>query len=363
MIILFHLYSAFLNQSLFKSINYIFCPHQETLAPPYNGPQHCTYEITRLLRPDESLTLCPSTILAMEGGVEDASATSDSLSPAAVEGSSGTLSEEGAEVEGATLPLSGSSSSSSSSSSCSCMISMKEPVELGENEDCSQVVAASMAGVCSCGSGEREDRDGERERERDGGSGRDKVVESAAAGVGGGGLVGGREGGGPEESPLCQNCCPEEGLLGCADCTELRASQDLYLDYSSLPEKEPMSEARCSGDSSHAGPQGTMGPVDRLNEPRCCSIESTTAPALSSVSANDQGISLSCSAELKLSDPDVDAEYQAHCSETALTSGGQQPLGCSVIQCQALACLTLSSIGKKHVSDDSLGLLDQTAPQ
>ncbi|KAL2085919.1 hypothetical protein ACEWY4_019239 [Coilia grayii] len=307
---------------------------QETMAPPYNGPQHCTYEITRLLRPDESTTLCPSTVLTISGEEESVSATPASLSPVAVEDAPTTPSKdsttsegstvegEGAVVEGATLPLSGnpSSSSGSGSGSCICVITMKEPVELGENEDYSQVVADGPSGVCSCGGAEREDR----EEERDSGPTRDKAVEGAAGGVEVRSLGDVGLSRGPEESPLCQNCCPEAGLLGCADCTDLGASQDLYLDYSSLPGKEAMSEARGRGDPSCEGPQGTMALRHMPNEAHSSRTDAQAhgpTTTLSSISSKEQALSLSCSADLKLSETDVDPDCPAHCSETALTSG------------------------------------------
>lgn len=213
-------------------------------------------------------------------------------------------------------------------------------MELGENEDCSQVVSDGPTGACSCGSGEREERAGDGERERDKergtGSGLRERTQGAMAGTGAsGGVVGGGVERVPEESPLCQNCCPEDSLQGCVDCSELQASQDLYLDYGSLPGKDATSEPRGMGDSipSHHGPlRGTMGLLCQHNQSRNCSIETSTtttttmAPgALSSPggSASEQGLSLSCSTELKLPEQDVDNEYQSHCSETALTSGGQ----------------------------------------
>lgn len=237
-------------------------------------------------------------------------------------------------------------------------------MELGENEDCSQVVSAGPTGMCSCGSREREERttDGERERdkERGPGSGLKEHTQGATAVTGASGGAAERGGEGqrvPEESPLCQNCCPEDSLQVCGDCTDLRASQDLYLDYSSLPGKEATSEPRGMEDPSpsHDGPpRATMGLLCQHNEPVSCSVvtsttttTTTTAPgALSSPSgsASEQGLSLNYSAELKLPEQDEDAEYQAHCSETALTSGGQH--NDTVFSCN---CLSL--------------LLDQTVPQ
>ncbi|XP_028823896.1 tumor necrosis factor receptor superfamily member 11A [Denticeps clupeoides] len=227
---------------------------QETPSPNRAAP-HSTFEITCLIPPDGSLNLCPSTPL-VTGEEEKAVGPSES-----------------SEKE-----------KPASESSCSCVVSMKEPVEVGENEDCSQLVASGTVVACSCGNVDRE-RDGL-------------------------GVAGGE---GPMlESPLCKNCCPKT-LRGCSDCTELQASQDLCLDYSSPAGKEVLPKVRVDLSSR---PQANVG-LYRQNEPCCCSIDSTTVPVLSSDSSNNQGLSLQDSEDLKL----CDAELQSHCSEAALTSG------------------------------------------
>ncbi|KAL1006605.1 hypothetical protein UPYG_G00074360 [Umbra pygmaea] len=45
--------------------------------------------------------------------------------------------------------------------SCMCVLSVREPLEVGENEDCSQAVDPGTLGTCSCG-GEGETREGDR---------------------------------------------------------------------------------------------------------------------------------------------------------------------------------------------------------
>lgn len=80
-----------------------------------------------------------------EEGVQERTATEDVRKRAVPE----ELSEE--EVVN-TIPL--------SAGSCTCTIPIREPLEVGENEDCSQAVIPEMAGTCSCGG-----LDGGRHRE------------------------------------------------------------------------------------------------------------------------------------------------------------------------------------------------------
>lgn len=42
-------------------------------------------------------------------------------------------------------------------SSCVCVVPVRQPLEVGENEDCSQAVSPEMPGICSCGSESRKD--------------------------------------------------------------------------------------------------------------------------------------------------------------------------------------------------------------
>ncbi|CAB1349923.1 unnamed protein product, partial [Coregonus sp. 'balchen'] len=60
--------------------------------------------------------------------------------------------------------------------SCVCVLSVREPLEVGDNEDCSQAVNPGTLGTCSCG-GEGESRDGEKDERKDGGRERAKVGE------------------------------------------------------------------------------------------------------------------------------------------------------------------------------------------
>ncbi|KAL0156825.1 hypothetical protein M9458_048071, partial [Cirrhinus mrigala] len=217
--------------------------------------------------PPESLITCPSTQLTILD--ETSTCTDQEQDQDRAETSSGSSSEDSG--GGPASPLSGSS--------CSCVLSMKEPIEVGENEDCSQLVATGLATCCSCRTG-------------------DAIGENVQ-------VVG------LKEPLLCDSCTSD--VLPTCNYVDLQRSQELYLDYSSPAGKEAMSEMR--------GVNGDRGPVEglyRQNEPCCCSIDSTTIPPLPSVSANDQGLSLIHSDDRKLSDPDVD--FQNQCSESALTS-------------------------------------------
>lgn len=180
------------------------------------------------------------------------------------DGSSGS-STEGSEGAGSPLP----------GSSCSCLI-MKEPIEVGENEDCSELVATGFAGCCSCAQGE---------------NAVDKPSRDVDASL--------------KEPPLCGNCYTES-LPGC-----LQGSQELYLDYSSEAGKEVMSEVRDLHSDTSA--------YER-NEPQCCSIQSTAV--LSSLStSNTQGLSLISSADNNQPKADADLEIQSQSSDAALTCG------------------------------------------
>lgn len=191
-------------------------------------------------------------------------ANSSKLERDQADGSSGS-STEGSEGAGSPLP----------GSSCSCLI-MKEPMEVGENEDCSELVATGLAACCSCAQGEN--------------------VVAKPSTDGDVSL---------KEPPLCGNCYTES-LPGC-----LQGSQELYLDYSSAAGKEVMSEVRDLPSETSA--------YER-NEPQCCSIESTAIlPSLST--GNNQGLSLISSADNKQPKADADLEIQNQSSEGALTCG------------------------------------------
>ncbi|XP_042570207.1 tumor necrosis factor receptor superfamily member 11A isoform X1 [Cyprinus carpio] len=242
---------------------------QETVTSYHggNGPQTLPL-ICQELTPSEPLITCPSTQLTILD--ETSTPTDQEQDQDRAETSSGSSSEDSG--VGSVSPLSGSS--------CSCAFPMKEPMEVGENEDCSQLVATGLATCCSCRTG-------------------DAIGENVQAVD-------------LKEPLLCESCTSD--VLPACDYMGLQRSQELCLDYSSPAGKEAMSEMR--------GIYGERGPVEglyRQNEPCCCSIDSTTVPPLPSVSSNDQGLSLIHSDDHKLSDPDAD--FQNQCSESALTSG------------------------------------------
>uniref|UniRef100_A0A2I4B840 Tumor necrosis factor receptor superfamily member 11A n=1 Tax=Austrofundulus limnaeus TaxID=52670 RepID=A0A2I4B840_AUSLI len=172
---------------------------QETLAPLYHsgtageaGGFKCTpCEATKLIcQAPQSLEIDPPctvpasvsfvkvSLPSPEGtgekeGVKERTATGDGSKRA---GEPEELSEE--EVAN-TVPL--------SAGSCTCTIPVREPLEVGENEDCSQAVIPEMAATCSCGGldGERH-RDGsrndfEREKEKMGSSNKETCGASLVA--------------------------------------------------------------------------------------------------------------------------------------------------------------------------------------
>ncbi|KAI7792782.1 putative tumor necrosis factor receptor superfamily member 11A-like, partial [Triplophysa rosa] len=241
---------------------------QETVIPSHcpTGAQTCPLICQEKTPPEMT---CPSTVLT----INDETSTDQEQDHDRADTSSGSSSEDSG--SGSASPLSGSS--------CSCVLS-KEPIEVGENEDCSQLVPIGLTTCCSCRTGDAA-----------GPSTKNVQVISL------------------KEPVVCENCS-SEGLRACAgDCVYMQRSQELYLDYSSPAGKDTMSEIR--------GDRGRVEGQYRQNEPCCCSIDSTTIPLLPSVSTNDQGLSLIHSNDNKMSDPDADTEYQNQCSEAALTSG------------------------------------------
>ncbi|KAJ8413478.1 hypothetical protein AAFF_G00094740 [Aldrovandia affinis] len=204
---------------------------QETLSAPYSsshGQQNCTlYEITCLIRQEEdplkSLDICANDGQANGGPVAD-------------------------QGEGP----------------------VEEPVEVGENEDCSQAVAPGLTRACSCG---------------------------GESGTGAANLLLLRE------TPLCH---------GCSACS-----------LASCPNRHGSCDA--SQDSSLAGLAGRTDADCRQNEPCCCSIDSTAIPMPSSDCGSDRGLSLQHSDEQKLSVTDLsldaDPESAGHISDLPLTSG------------------------------------------
>ncbi|XP_015210093.2 tumor necrosis factor receptor superfamily member 11A [Lepisosteus oculatus] len=116
---------------------------QETTSSyeAYGGPHTCSrYETTCLIRNEES---APDSL----NTCSNAGLPSGDRAP--VE------SDEGCESAGSSSSGSGEPSEydpspPTASSSCSCVLSLKEPMEVGENEDCSQAVASGISRSCSC---------------------------------------------------------------------------------------------------------------------------------------------------------------------------------------------------------------------
>ncbi|KAG9283285.1 tumor necrosis factor receptor superfamily member 11A-like isoform X1 [Astyanax mexicanus] len=248
---------------------------QETLAPPYhsNVLQSGSEITSRLIKQDDSppeyLSLC-SELKPTGNGASDPKEDQEPDSVDSVRDRADGLSSGSSDVSegGPASPLSGSS--------CSCLPSMKEPMEVGENEDCSQLVATGLAGCCSCGLGETMEA-------------KDSTVDAAVS---------------LKEPPMCGNCY-SDSMPGC-----LQGSQELYLDYSSPVGKETMSEV---------GGYHSDGSLYKHNEPRCCSIESTVPPKSAFSNSNNGGLSLI--ADDNLLDPETDLEIQSQCSDATLACG------------------------------------------
>ncbi|KAJ8277725.1 hypothetical protein GJAV_G00079120 [Gymnothorax javanicus] len=238
---------------------------QETsLAPNSNshGPQNCAlYEITCLINQEDSihksLNLCPKDKLA-----------SDLLTPQLDHG------------KPCDEPLSKEPSPLPSSGSCSCMLSSKKPMEVGENEDCSQAVATGLSRTCSCAG--------------DNGEGGDNLLQDIV-------------------TESFGNNCARCSLCSC--CADQPGSCDTCLDYCGGTTGDDASR----GNGSVSG----MAGVDRdyrQNEPCCCSIDSTTVPMLSSDSDNEQNGSQDELFEREIS-LELNTESSIHTSDPPATSG------------------------------------------
>ncbi|MFT7809132.1 tumor necrosis factor receptor superfamily member 11A [Arapaima gigas] len=191
--------------------------------------------------------------LLHEGTTPDTQATNPSDRPA---GSQPTVSRRDQrlappEAESEPLPCSGSAP-------CSCVLPVRGPLEVGENEDCSQAVAPA---ACSCG------------------------AETIP------------------ESPSCEDCHAEP-QRSCNPC------QDLAVQLMGHEGERP--HAQTERDSKE-------------NEPRCCSVDSTTGPLLSLECQGDMGLSLQPTSEQKLpacgtsSDPGL--QLITHSIDTPMASG------------------------------------------
>lgn len=149
---------------------------QETLAPLYQsgvtgglpgGPKCMPCETTKLVcqvpiaPTDDTLCPFPTTLpvkdplpLSVEGMEKEASrekAHSLDLSEGSGEP------EEVSDDEGETV--------SAPAVSCGCVPSVQEPLEVGENEDCSQAVDPGTLGTCCCGGSDTEERRRESDKQ------------------------------------------------------------------------------------------------------------------------------------------------------------------------------------------------------
>ncbi|XP_062841886.1 tumor necrosis factor receptor superfamily member 11A [Trichomycterus rosablanca] len=250
---------------------------QETLAPPYqsNGMQnHSQFEITSCLipkdnNPPEYLSMCCETKIdssaSQDTKTQDKDDGADSPEPARERPDGSGSSTEGSVGMGSPL-------------SCSCLF-LKEPMEVGENEDCSELVATGLAGCCSCSQAENLE---------------EILEENAEARSGQDGSVS------LNEPPLCGDCCAERLP------ERLQGSQELYLDFGGAAGKKDTSEIR----DLHSDPCAY-----ERNGPLCCSIESTTVP-LTSSSCNNRGLSLVTRDGTDLPEAEADLEIQNQNTDT-----------------------------------------------
>ncbi|KAJ8010819.1 hypothetical protein DPEC_G00079090 [Dallia pectoralis] len=153
---------------------------QDTLAPLYHsggaenkmGGENCTLcETTCLIGPAHTPSETPPTCpLDTPAARVELPSNKDMEEVREEEEDEGMGSEGSGEVESEGV-------STLWAGSCVCVTSVREPLEVGENEDCSQAVSPGALGTCSCGEGEG--RNLEREDKKDGGRGeRAKVVEN-----------------------------------------------------------------------------------------------------------------------------------------------------------------------------------------
>ncbi|KAJ8272747.1 hypothetical protein GJAV_G00092970 [Gymnothorax javanicus] len=234
---------------------------QETALAPYDGTQNCTLEITCLIR--------------QEGDPQDSLCTSADEKPDLIE----VVKPAGGASEACT-DASGESSDPdplppSASGSCSCVLSLKEPMEVGENEDCSQAVAP-----CSCSDS--------------GGAWR----------------------------PLGENWnCVTCSAAACPCCRSLHGSCDLCLEFCRRAQREGAISASGAGQRD-SQPQGQ----------RYCSTitDSSTKAALPLVSDCERGLSLHLSTgditqspELQGANHTVAAGHVTGNNNTTFISNGQ----------------------------------------
>ncbi|XP_029935732.1 tumor necrosis factor receptor superfamily member 11A [Myripristis murdjan] len=158
---------------------------QETLAPLYHsgggggigglaggpGGPNCTIcETTKLIcqaPASEPLCTYPTSVPDIKVSLPNTPLTGGARDEEGRKGKTGT--EEGSEGSGEPEEVSEEEEIVSVSplwaGSCVCVVPVREPLEVGENEDCSQAVSPGTLGACLCGGDEREKEEkGESER-------------------------------------------------------------------------------------------------------------------------------------------------------------------------------------------------------
>ncbi|KAJ8336725.1 hypothetical protein SKAU_G00379450 [Synaphobranchus kaupii] len=243
---------------------------QETALTSYDGglgTQNCTLEITRLIlqEGDPHDSLASSADDKREHG--EAARSTGGAGESASPGDRG----ERSDPEPAPPPP----PPPSASGSCSCVLSLKEPMEVGENEDCSQAVAP-----CSCS---------------DGGAGRPLP-----------------------EPPVCAGCA-DEGPAACPRCARPHGSCDPCLEF-------------CGRVLREGGQWDREAQTQRdyRLEARCRSTDSTAKAALPLVSDCEQALSLHLATgditqgpELEAANHTVAAGHVTGNNNTTFISNGQ----------------------------------------
>ncbi|XP_047424792.1 tumor necrosis factor receptor superfamily member 11A [Mugil cephalus] len=168
---------------------------QETLAPLYNsgagggpgGPRCTPCEVTKLIcqaphTPADDLPCTfPSSVpdvraaLPFTGQATEKEVAKEKIGLEDQSEGSGEPEEVSEEEEIVSVPP-------LSVGSCVCVIPIREPLEVGENEDCSQAVSPGTPGTCSCGGLDGDESDSNRGGKR--GGSREKLVSpTSEAGV------------------------------------------------------------------------------------------------------------------------------------------------------------------------------------
>ncbi|XP_040022904.2 tumor necrosis factor receptor superfamily member 11A [Gasterosteus aculeatus] len=212
--------------------------------------------------------------------------------------------------------------------SCVCLVPIREPLEVGENEDCSQAVSCGTPGTCSCRGPDGERDADESGKEENGGSAR-------ADGNGGNG------GGNPEKIVLTKS---ETGVASLVPLSPpLLHISSVIPHPSTLPELcLPLSQAQTRSEfKAHLTDRSLVKQEESYTESSTASAMISVSPLMTSSSVGDlnlekppeasspelgQGLSWGRSRGIKLSSGELDLEcspesLHSQLTEPTLTSG------------------------------------------